>query len=66
MRDKKVRQINAFLVGLQEAAGLSDTIYKNVRRNVKRQVSRSSKPVLEALLDVDINAIIKRAEWVTK
>ena len=64
MRAIAVKQINNFIQGLQEASGMSDKRMKNVRRNLKRLVTRSNLPTLESLLRIDINRLIKRSEMV--
>lgn len=64
MRGTKIKYINKFLDGLQEAAEMSDAHFKNVRKNVKRQVTRSSLPTIEALGAIDVNRLIIKARQV--
>jgi len=64
MRGKVVKKIDWYLEGLQEASGVTDSQFKNIRRNVKRHVSRFNGTPSEALTSININEMIKRSNWV--
>lgn len=63
MRGKTVKKINKYLVGFQDASGVTDTQFKNIRRNVKRIVTRSSGTVEDVFNTLDINSLIERSKW---
>lgn len=64
MNRKTVKAIDKYLEGFQEAAGISDAVFNNVRKNIKRIVQRSSSSLEDALMEeVDVNALIIKAGW---
>ncbi len=63
MRGTAVKKINKYFIGFQEASGVTDSQFKNIRRNLKRIITRSDKSAEQIFDTLNINELIDRSKW---
>ena len=63
MKQSNIKKIDKFLEGFQEDTGCNAGQLRSVRKQIKRDFSRSLLTIDSYLSNIDLSPFIRRAKW---